>query len=103
MGCVTRRQNARHAASHCEHSKETCARAAHTRVLLAQVVDNWYPGAAKDSKGVLLVVTAGKEGAISGGDKFLGVSSCGYLFVCHCRTAFTSGLSRLYCCLLSCS
>lgn len=39
-----------------------------------QVVENWYPGAAKDSKGVLLVVTAGKEGAISGGDKFLGVS-----------------------------
>lgn len=39
-----------------------------------QVVDNWYPGTAKDSKGVVLVVTAGKEGAISGGDKFLGVS-----------------------------
>lgn len=43
-------------------------------VLTNQVVENWYPGAAKDSKGVLLVVTAGKEGAISGGDKFLGVS-----------------------------
>lgn len=40
-----------------------------------QVVENWYPGNAKDSKGVLLVVTAGKEGAIVGGDKFLGVSS----------------------------
>lgn len=40
-----------------------------------QVVENWYPGNAKDSKGVLLVVTAGKEGAISGGDKFLGVSN----------------------------
>ena len=39
-----------------------------------QVVENWYPGNAKDSKGVVLVVTAGKEGAISGGDKFLGVS-----------------------------
>jgi len=36
-----------------------------------KVVENWYPGAAKDNKGVLLVVTAGKEGAISGGDKFL--------------------------------
>jgi hypothetical protein len=39
-----------------------------------QVVENWYPGTAKDSKGVVLVVTAGKEGAISGGDKFLSVS-----------------------------
>lgn len=39
-----------------------------------QVVENWYPGNAKDNKGVVLVVTAGKEGAISGGDKFLGVS-----------------------------
>lgn len=40
-----------------------------------QVVENWYPGSDKDSKGVLLVVTAGKEGAISGGDKFISVSS----------------------------
>jgi hypothetical protein len=40
-----------------------------------QVVENWYPGSDKDSKGVVLVVTAGKEGAISGGDKFISVSS----------------------------
>ena len=45
------------------------------RVHCVQVVDNWYPGADKASKGVLLVVTAGKEGAISGGDKFLSVSA----------------------------
>lgn len=41
---------------------------------MLQVVKNWYPGKDKESKGVVLVVTAGKEGAISGGDKFLGVS-----------------------------
>jgi len=32
---------------------------------LAQVVDTWYPDAAKKDKGVLLVVTAGKEGAVT--------------------------------------
>jgi hypothetical protein len=42
--------------------------------MVLQVVENWYPGKDKDSKGVVLVVTAGKEGAISGGDKFLSVS-----------------------------
>lgn len=41
-----------------------------------QVVENWYPGAAKDKKGVLLVVTAGKEGALSGGDSFMQVWGC---------------------------
>lgn len=42
---------------------------------MLQVVENWYPGKDKENKGVVLVVTAGKEGAISGGDKFLGVSA----------------------------
>jgi hypothetical protein len=33
----------------------------------SQVVENWYPTAEEgDKKGVLLVVTAGKEGALSG-------------------------------------
>ncbi len=35
------------------------------------MVENWYPGAAKKDKGVLLVVTSGKEGAISGGEAFV--------------------------------
>lgn len=39
----------------------------------AQVVDNWYPGDAKKDKGVLLMVTAGKEGAVSGGEGFVKV------------------------------
>lgn len=34
------------------------------------MVDNWYPGDAKKDKGVLLVVTAGKEGAVIGGEGF---------------------------------
>jgi len=38
-----------------------------------QVIDNWYPGDAKKDKGVLLVVTAGKEGAVTGGDSFVQV------------------------------
>lgn len=33
-----------------------------------QVLENWWPTAEKgDKKGILLVVTSGKEGAISGG------------------------------------
>eukprot|EP00775_Hariotina_reticulata_P011379 gene11379-11528_t len=36
-----------------------------------KVVDTWYPDAAKKDKGVLLVVTAGKEGAVTGGDGFV--------------------------------
>lgn len=40
-----------------------------------QVIDNWYPGDAKKDKGVLLVVTAGKEGAVTGGDGFMQVAS----------------------------
>jgi hypothetical protein len=40
-----------------------------------QVVDNWYPGAAKKDKGVLLMVTAGKEGAVTGGEGFMAVSA----------------------------
>jgi hypothetical protein len=39
-----------------------------------QVVDNWYPGDAKKDKGVLLMVTAGKEGAVTGGEGFMAVS-----------------------------
>ncbi len=38
-----------------------------------QVLETWYPSAeAGDKKGVLLVVTAGKEGAVTGGKAFLG-------------------------------
>jgi hypothetical protein len=37
------------------------------------VVDNWYPGDAKKDKGVLLMVTAGKEGAVTGGEGFIAV------------------------------
>eukprot|EP00882_Tetradesmus_deserticola_P001501 GHRQ01001621.1.p1 GENE.GHRQ01001621.1~~GHRQ01001621.1.p1 ORF type:complete len:266 (+),score=96.33 GHRQ01001621.1:215-1012(+) len=36
-----------------------------------KVVDNWYPGDAKKDKGVLLMVTAGKEGAVTGGEGFV--------------------------------
>lgn len=43
---------------------------------LAQVVDTWYPDAAKKDKGVLLVVTAGKEGAVTGGEGFVQVRKC---------------------------
>lgn len=36
------------------------------------MVENWYPTAEEgDKKGVLLVVTAGKEGALSGGKAFM--------------------------------
>jgi hypothetical protein len=38
-----------------------------------QVVDNWYPGDAKKDKGVLLMVTASKEGAVTGGEGFMAV------------------------------
>lgn len=36
-----------------------------------KVIDNWYPADAKKDKGVLLVVTAGKEGAVTGGEGFM--------------------------------
>lgn len=41
-----------------------------------KIVENWYPTAAEgDKKGVVLIVTAGKEGAVVGGASFLeGVS-----------------------------
>lgn len=32
---------------------------------------NWYTKEELDTKGMLLVMTAGKEGAVSGGNKFL--------------------------------
>jgi uncharacterized membrane protein YgcG len=36
------------------------------------VVENWYPTPEEgDKKGVLVVVTAGKEGALSGGKSFM--------------------------------
>lgn len=41
------------------------------------MIDNWYPGDAKAEKGVLLMVTAGKEGAVTGGDKFIEVRRAG--------------------------
>jgi uncharacterized membrane protein YgcG len=37
-----------------------------------QVVENWYPTAEEgENKGVMVVVTAGKEGALSGGKAFM--------------------------------
>ncbi len=39
------------------------------------MVENWYPTPELgDKKGVVLVVTAGKEGAVTGGKSFMGVS-----------------------------
>ena len=38
-----------------------------------KALDNWYPGAAADKKGVVLMVTASKEGAVTGGKAFLEV------------------------------
>ena len=40
-----------------------------------QVLEGWYKNAsATDKKGLVLVVTAGKEGAVTGGKAFMGVS-----------------------------
>ncbi|EFN54260.1 hypothetical protein CHLNCDRAFT_58309 [Chlorella variabilis] len=36
-----------------------------------KLVSKWYPGAAKDKAGVLIVVSAGKDGALTGGDAFM--------------------------------
>lgn len=35
-----------------------------------KLVGKWFPGA-KDKSGVLLIVTSGKDGALTGGDKFM--------------------------------
>jgi hypothetical protein len=41
----------------------------------SQIMENWYPNKADaDKKGIILVVTAGKEGAIAGGQGFMSVS-----------------------------
>ena len=41
-----------------------------------QVLENWYPTPEEgDKRGVVLVVTAGKEGAITGGKSFMTVSA----------------------------
>lgn len=38
------------------------------------MLENWYPTAEEgDKKGVMVVVTAGKEGAVSGGKSFMQV------------------------------
>lgn len=43
-----------------------------TYVFADKVLENWYPTAeAGDNKGVLLVVTAGKEGTVTGGKAFM--------------------------------
>ena len=44
-------------------------------VTTPQVLEGWYKNAsATDKKGLVLVVTAGKEGAVTGGKAFMGVS-----------------------------
>ncbi len=41
-----------------------------------KVLEGWYPSAAEgDKKGLVLVVTAAKEGAITGGKSFMNVGS----------------------------
>lgn len=41
---------------------------------MAQVLEGWYPSAEEgDKRGVVLVVTAAKEGAVTGGKSFLDV------------------------------
>lgn len=37
-----------------------------------KLISKWFPGAAADKRGVLLVVTAGKDGALTGGKSFMG-------------------------------
>lgn len=42
------------------------------------MLESWYPSAeAGDKKGLVLVVTAAKEGAITGGKDFMNVSALG--------------------------
>jgi hypothetical protein len=49
-----------------------------------QVLENWYPTPEEGKdKGVLLVVTSGKEGAISGGKNFMTVSDTDTPHGCH--------------------
>lgn len=36
-----------------------------------KLVSKWFPGSEADKRGVLLIVTAGKDGALTGGDAFV--------------------------------
>jgi hypothetical protein len=54
---------------------------------MPQVLENWYPTPEEGKdKGVLLVVTSGKEGAISGGKNFMTVS--GHTRVIHSQATW---------------
>ncbi len=57
---------------HNHHTTTTTPQPPPTNHPPAQVAETWYKTDAK--KGVLLVVTAAKEGAISGGKDFIAVS-----------------------------
>lgn len=54
-----------------------------------QVIEKWYPTVEEGgSKGILVLVTSGKDGSLTGGPKFMKVPILALLFLLACGQAW---------------